>query len=78
MVQDPGQSTDVARQNPEVTARLSAAVRAWREDVLAGYGREERPFVIGHREFRYTQIPARDGKPHGNIKRSNRFPNNSF
>jgi len=26
----------------------------------------------------YTQLPARDGVAHGNIKRSNRWPNDSF
>ena len=32
----------------------------------------------GHPDFEYTQLPARDGIPHGNIKRSNRHPNNTF
>jgi hypothetical protein len=41
-------------------------------------GKDDRPFLIGHHTYKYTQIPARDGIPHGNIKRSNRFPNNSY
>ena len=46
--------------------------------MLDGYDRDERPFPIGHPDYRFTQIPARDGKTQGNIKRSNRFPNCSF
>ena len=33
---------------------------------------------MGHPDYKYTQIPARDGIPHGNIERSNRYPNNTF
>ena len=33
---------------------------------------------IGHPEVSWTQIPARDGTAHGNIKRSNKFPNCSY
>jgi len=78
MTADPGQYTDVARQHPEVAARLREAAETFKEEVLPGYDRDDRPFLIGHPDFRYTQIPARDGKAHGNIQRSNRFPNCSF
>ena len=52
----------------------------FRAEMLATWGKEfdERPFVIGHPDATRTQIPARDGVAHGNIKRSNRFPNDSF
>jgi hypothetical protein len=33
---------------------------------------------LGHPNFKITQIPARDGIPHGSIKRSNIHPNNTF
>ena len=39
---------------------------------------ETRPFYLGHPDFTYTQIPARDGVAHGQILRSNRYPNCSF
>jgi hypothetical protein len=39
---------------------------------------DPRPFYLGHPALKYTQIPARDGKAHGQIKRSNRWPNCSF
>lgn len=35
-------------------------------------------FPVGHPNFKNTQLPARDGKAHGNIQRSNRWPNSSF
>jgi hypothetical protein len=78
MTADPGQYTDIATQHPQVAASLSAAVEQWKKEVLAGYDRDDRPFVIGHPDYRYTQVPARDGVSHGNIERSNRFPNCSF
>jgi arylsulfatase A-like enzyme len=75
---DPGQYRDVSGQHTQVTARLRKAVETWKQEVLAGYDQDKRAFVIGHRDFKYTQIPARDGKAHGTIKRSNRYPNCSF
>jgi hypothetical protein len=57
---------------------LRETVKIWKQEVLTGYDQDERAFVIGHRDFKYTQIPARDGKAHGTIKRSNRYPNCSF
>ena len=75
---DPGQKTDISERNPTLANRLRAEVAQWRRDLLDGYDNGHRPFLIGHENYRYTQIPARDGKPHGNIQRSNRFPNDSF
>ena len=39
---------------------------------------DDRPFVIAHPGSPLTQLPARDALAHGNIKRSNKFPNCSF
>lgn len=78
MTEDPGQYKDVSAQYPEVTQRLKAAVEDWKEEVLTGYDDDHRPFVIGHPDFKYTQIPARDGTAHGGIERSNKFPNCSY
>ncbi len=78
MVDDPGQYRDVAPQQPAVAARLRKAAEAWKADVLPGSVDQDRPFLIGHPDYTLTQIPARDGTAHGNIKRSNRFPNCSF
>ena len=78
MTADPGQYTDISKRQPETTARLQEAVDAWKKEMLPGLYESDRPFLIGHPDYTYTQIPARDGTPHGNIKRSSRHPNCSF
>ena len=75
---DPGQDHDLAQERPDVTARLRRAAETFKEEVVAGYDRDDRPFVIGHPDCKYTQIPARDGIAHGKITRSNKFPNCSY
>jgi arylsulfatase A-like enzyme len=78
MISDPGQYKDVSEQQPRVASRLRKAVDDWKKDVLSELGTDNRPFVIGHPDYKYTQIPARDAKTSGGLKRSNRFPNCSF
>ena len=75
---DPGQDTDVAAEHPDVAAELARAAQEYRDTVLPGYDDDQRPFVIGHPESVLTQVPARDGTAHGEIERSNKFPNCSF
>lgn len=78
MIADPGQSNNIAKNEPDVTAALASAVKEWKADVLSGMGKDERSFPIGHPDFKYTQLPARDGQAHGNIVRSDNFPNDSY
>ena len=78
MQKDPGQRKDISKQKPDVTAKLSKAVQKWKTDVLSELERKERPFTVGYPEFPVTHLPARDGRPHGNVKRSARAPNCSF
>ncbi|GAB5442400.1 MAG: arylsulfatase [Fuerstiella sp.] len=75
---DPGQRQDVSDQHPEVKQRMQVAVDHYKNELLPGYDDDQRPFVLAHPAHPVTQVPARDGKAHGNIKRSNRFPNSSF
>ena len=76
MVKDPGQSQDVSESKAAVFTELKAAKEKWMAEVMAELNPEEdRPFLIGDPNFEWTQIPARDGVAHGNIKRSNRWPN---
>ena len=75
---DPGQRRDISREHPEVARKLRAAVADWKSEMLPGLQDDNRPFMIGHPDYRFTQIPARDGTAHGDIKRSNRFPNCSY
>jgi arylsulfatase A-like enzyme len=81
MLNDPGQHQDVSSQHPEIARALGDSLASWKQQVLGELKRDEhdeRPFPVGHPDFRYTQLPARDGVPHGNIERSNQFPNDSF
>ncbi|MEO8498997.1 MAG: arylsulfatase, partial [Planctomycetota bacterium] len=78
MLADPGQGNDISSQKPDVTKRLAAAVAKYKREILAGYDNDTRPFLIGHADYQFTQIPARDGTAHGNIQRSNRHPNCTF
>jgi len=76
---DRGQQVNVSDQFPEIRKELLKARAAYIDDVVAELPEKDlRAFPIGYPGAQYTQIPARDGKPHGNIKRSNRFPNCSF
>lgn len=79
MDNDHGQTKDIAENYPVIAEQLIEAKNNWQNEVLAELDRnEKRPFTIGHPDFVYTQLPARDGVPHGNIERSNRYPNSSF
>lgn len=80
MMKDPGQTRDIQSNHPKLTAKYKKIAESFRAEMLSTYGKEfdKRPFIIGHPDSKLTQIPARDGIPHGNIKRSNRFPNDSF
>ncbi len=78
MVKDPGQLSDISKENPDVHNYLLAAVQTWKNEVLPTEEKETRPFTVGHPDALFTHLPARDGQAHGNITRSNRFPNSSF
>ena len=75
MTRDPGQDRDLSKQNPQMTAKLKQAVTGWKKDVLKDY-KTDRPFTVGYAPL--TELPARDGVAHGNVKRSARAPNCSF
>jgi arylsulfatase A-like enzyme len=75
---DPGQAADIAAKEPEITRLLSTAVESWKAAMLPNLTADHRPLPVGHSDFSYTQLPARDGKPQGNIVRSNQYPNSSY
>jgi len=78
MTVDPGQRKDISEAKPEIVGRLREQVARWKKTVLVELGEDTRPFIIGHPDFQWTQIPARDATAHGGLKRSNRFPNCSY
>jgi arylsulfatase A-like enzyme len=76
MQQDPGQRTDVSKARPEAHQQLTAAAAKMQREVSAEQTPDRRPFTVGYAEE--TPLPARDGVPHGNVKRSAGAPNCSF
>jgi arylsulfatase A-like enzyme len=79
MIHDPGQYQDISVEMPEILDQLSLVKKEWDMEVLSELPEEDsRPFTIGHPDYKFTQLPARDGIAHGNIERSNRYPNCSY
>lgn len=76
---DRGQKRNLADQLPEIRQKMAMEAMEFQRQIDTELpGEDLRPFYLGHPGTRYTQIPARDGKAHGHIKRSNRYPNCSF
>ena len=79
MVLDSEQRIDVASQFPKIYEELKTAQTNWLNTVAIELPKvDTRSFPIGHLNYKNTQIPARDGKASGKIKRSNRWPNCSY
>ena len=76
MVADPGQTRDTSAAQPKETARLMAAVEAFKRVVFPLAGPDDRPYPVGYAAS--TWLPARDGVAHGGVERSARAPNCSF
>ncbi len=74
MSADPGQIKDISDDFPEVQAKLMEAMDGWRSEVLPV--QDDRPFPVGYGQS--TPLPARDGVPHGGVKRSAGAPNCSY
>ena len=94
MIADPGQTTPIQAKQPDLAKELTAAVADWRKELgiatpAAGKGKgkaangpgnavDPRPLAIGYREFPITMLPARDGEPRGEMRRSAKAPNSSY
>lgn len=78
MKNDPGQRKDVSDRFPDAKKGLERKADWFREKVLPQLGEDDRPFQIGHPHVSWTQVPARDAVAHGEIIRSNKFPNCSY
>ena len=78
MTVDLGQYNDISMNEPNITSQLSQALEKWEADVLPGISSDDRKFPVGHPDYIYTQLPARDGVAHGGIARSNPSPNSTF
>ncbi len=94
MIEDPSQMKAVNDRDTELAGKLWGAVREWREEMGLGSagaagklkGNEgakksrvdSRPIPVGYREFPITMLPARDGSPVGEVRRSSAAPNCSY
>jgi arylsulfatase A-like enzyme len=79
MIADPGQTKDLSKEQPEMTAQLQRTLADWKSSVdFARSGQDTRPFTVGYAEFPTTPLPARDGVPHGKVERSAKAPNCSY
>jgi len=80
MQNDPGQRFDVRNKFPKVYRELTAAGEKFDREVVGELpqGKDERPFTIGHPDFAFTQLPARDAIATGDIQRSGKAPNCSY
>jgi len=78
LVRDPGQAQPLTKDHAEIAQQMTTAVETWKKTVLAELDKTPRPFTVGYRKFPLTVLPARDGIPHGEIKRSARAPNCSY
>jgi arylsulfatase A-like enzyme len=75
---DPGQYQDLSKKKPKVASKLRKAVAQWKDEVLPKSSKDDRPFTVGYPDFPTTILPARDGIPHGKVRRSAGAPNCSF
>jgi len=77
LTSDPGQTTDVAQNHPELARSLQKAADGFRKEALIAK-KDDRPYPVGYKEFPMTPLPARDGIGVGGIQRSAGAPNCSF
>lgn len=79
MTRDPGQQNDLSAGNAELAEKLSKWAAFMRDHLLGDLPKkDDRPFPVGYIVFPVTTLPARDGVPHGNVRRSARAPNCSY
>ena len=79
MDDDPNQLKNISSKNIETFVAMKKVKNTWKNEVLINLKtKDDRAFVIGHPDLKNTQIPARDAKVNGLIKRSNYYPNCSY
>lgn len=77
MEHDRSQSKPVNQDFPEEAEKLDNAVKIFQDELLANKP-DKRPFLIGHPDFKYHHLPARDATVTGKIERSSKHANCSF
>lgn len=59
MIEDPGETRDISKLNPALTAKLLADYQAWHKDVTKD-GFEIEPIPVGYKEASLTILPAHE------------------
>jgi len=77
MAADPGQKKNIAKEKPDVTARLKAALDAWRKEVTAQAGGKF-PIPVGHAAMPRVEMMTPEGTWSGGLKFGGRFANNNW
>ncbi|MDB4445716.1 hypothetical protein N9181_00390 [bacterium] len=80
IINDPREKSDLTATKPKVLKRLKRELDGWLGQVSLKSSREPamRPITLAHPDAEFTQLPSRDAKAHGGVRRSNRFPNCTF
>ena len=80
MTADPGQVNDVAMRHSELAKDLREALDRTRTEIRRDLTPDDRPFAIGggNERLTLTQLPARDARFEGTIRRSANAPNCSY
>lgn len=78
MLADPNQKKDISSDQPAVAALLLGSLIRFKQEMEEEMDSAKRPFSVGHPDFAYTQLPARDAQISGGLKRSSKHPNCSF
>ncbi|MBI9071797.1 MAG: arylsulfatase [Melioribacteraceae bacterium] len=76
---DRGQKNNLSSELSTVRKNMLDAKKKFVDEVLSELPKEDnREFTLGSPEAIFTQLPARDGVGHGEITRSNKYPNCTF
>ncbi len=78
MAADPSQKEDVSSEQPSVAALLLGALIRFKQQMNEEVDSQRRPFSLGHADFDFTQLPARDAEISDGLKRSSIHPNCSY
>ncbi|EDM27063.1 N-acetylgalactosamine 6-sulfatase (GALNS) [Lentisphaera araneosa HTCC2155] len=74
---DPGEKVDISKKYPLIAQKMKNKLQETKRDVAKDFNKN-RPFVITHPDSPFSQLPARDAKATGTLKRSSKHPNCSF
>jgi len=77
--QDRGQQKPLNKElHQEAYASLLAEKEKYKDFDFPSKEKDQRPFPVGHPDFIWTELPARDAQLRGSLTRSNRHPNCTF